>query len=153
MDRQVGMDKAKPGSDRSVVTAVAPLWPGPGQCPQCHAPEGKRHGQVCIAGKKIAYVDASPADPNPKGNWFRLSEEYQITDDATNRAVLSAILTHYYQMADSTAEAIVVDTRTVLNDAHYAAAGAMLPAYQEYLEGIGDWGDPWPVEANQEVPA
>ena len=23
------------------------LWPGPGQCPQCHAPEGKPHGKRC----------------------------------------------------------------------------------------------------------
>jgi hypothetical protein len=24
------------------------VWEGPGQCPQCHAPEGKRHGKPCV---------------------------------------------------------------------------------------------------------
>lgn len=24
------------------------VWQGPGQCPRCHAPEGKRHGRPCI---------------------------------------------------------------------------------------------------------
>jgi len=24
------------------------IWEGPGQCPRCHAPEGKRHGKPCI---------------------------------------------------------------------------------------------------------
>ncbi len=28
--------------------AFAPLWPGPGQCPGCHAPEGKRHASGCV---------------------------------------------------------------------------------------------------------
>lgn len=29
--------------------AVSPTdrWEGPGQCPRCHAPEGKRHGKPC----------------------------------------------------------------------------------------------------------
>lgn len=25
-----------------------PVWEGPGQCPRCHAPEGKRHGKPCV---------------------------------------------------------------------------------------------------------
>lgn len=25
------------------------VWEGPGQCPRCHAPEGKRHGKPCIS--------------------------------------------------------------------------------------------------------
>lgn len=29
--------------------AASEIWPGPGQCPRCHAPEGKRHGKPCIA--------------------------------------------------------------------------------------------------------
>jgi hypothetical protein len=28
--------------------AIAEIWEGPGQCPRCHAPEGKRHGKPCI---------------------------------------------------------------------------------------------------------
>lgn len=24
------------------------VWQGPGQCPSCHAPEGKRHGKPCV---------------------------------------------------------------------------------------------------------
>jgi hypothetical protein len=33
------------------VRAVSPteVWEGPGQCPNCHAPEGKRHGKPCVA--------------------------------------------------------------------------------------------------------
>jgi hypothetical protein len=27
----------------------AEVWEGPGQCPRCHAPEGKRHGRQCLA--------------------------------------------------------------------------------------------------------
>lgn len=26
------------------------IWEGPGQCPQCHAPAGKRHGKPCVGG-------------------------------------------------------------------------------------------------------
>jgi hypothetical protein len=32
-------------------TAAGPvqeIWEGPGQCPRCHAPEGKRHGRQCL---------------------------------------------------------------------------------------------------------
>jgi hypothetical protein len=28
---------------------TAEIWPGPGQCPRCHAPEGKRHGKPCLS--------------------------------------------------------------------------------------------------------
>jgi hypothetical protein len=24
------------------------IWDGPGQCPRCHCPEGKRHGKPCV---------------------------------------------------------------------------------------------------------
>jgi hypothetical protein len=42
--------------DGSVMERVAPrqgtgqteIWEGPGLCPRCHAPEGKRHGKPCI---------------------------------------------------------------------------------------------------------
>jgi hypothetical protein len=30
--------------------SVAPLWPGPGLCPGCNAPEGKRHASGCVGG-------------------------------------------------------------------------------------------------------
>lgn len=35
---------------QSTRTAVAPgeVWEGPGLCPRCHAPEGKRHGKPCV---------------------------------------------------------------------------------------------------------
>ena len=28
---------------------VAEVWEGPGQCPRCHAPQGKRHGKPCTS--------------------------------------------------------------------------------------------------------
>jgi hypothetical protein len=31
------------------AVAVGEVWEGPGQCPRCHAPEGKRHGKPCIS--------------------------------------------------------------------------------------------------------
>lgn len=36
------------GESNSRLT-TSEIWPGPGQCPRCHAPEGKRHGKPCIA--------------------------------------------------------------------------------------------------------
>lgn len=30
------------------VASAGEVWEGPGQCPRCHAPEGKRHGKPCI---------------------------------------------------------------------------------------------------------
>jgi hypothetical protein len=27
---------------------IGEIWSGPGQCPHCHAPEGKRHGKPCV---------------------------------------------------------------------------------------------------------
>jgi hypothetical protein len=32
----------------SIPAATGPVWEGPGQCPRCHAPEGKRHGKPCV---------------------------------------------------------------------------------------------------------
>ena len=36
---------------REAVTAkpAGEVWEGPGQCPNCHAPEGKRHGKPCVS--------------------------------------------------------------------------------------------------------
>ncbi len=39
---------ASNASPATVVTALQEVWAGPGQCPQCHAPEGKRHGRQCL---------------------------------------------------------------------------------------------------------
>jgi hypothetical protein len=37
------------GESSTVGGVAAPeIWAGPGQCPQCHAPEGKRHGRQCL---------------------------------------------------------------------------------------------------------
>lgn len=36
---------------RPAMVAAAPasaVWEGPGQCPTCHAPEGRRHGKLCL---------------------------------------------------------------------------------------------------------
>ena len=36
---------------QSAVEEVGPvqeIWLGPGQCPRCHAPEGKKHGRQCL---------------------------------------------------------------------------------------------------------
>jgi hypothetical protein len=30
------------------VVSQGDVWEGPGQCPRCHAPEGKRHGKPCM---------------------------------------------------------------------------------------------------------
>lgn len=35
-----------PRSDAAPVK-LGEVWNGPGQCPRCHAPEGKRHGKPC----------------------------------------------------------------------------------------------------------
>jgi len=37
------------GQEHPVANPVGPagMWGGPGQCPTCHAPEGKRHGKPC----------------------------------------------------------------------------------------------------------
>lgn len=32
----------------AMARVSAELWEGPGQCPKCHAPEGKRHGKGCV---------------------------------------------------------------------------------------------------------
>jgi hypothetical protein len=52
-DGQRGPDRAvhegsTPQAARPPVPA-SEIWEGPGQCPRCHAPEGKRHGKPCIA--------------------------------------------------------------------------------------------------------
>jgi hypothetical protein len=31
------------------IVRQSDIWAGPGQCPRCHAPEGKRHGKPCAA--------------------------------------------------------------------------------------------------------
>lgn len=36
------------GPTFSVPRPTAETWEGPGQCPRCHAPEGKRHGKPCL---------------------------------------------------------------------------------------------------------
>lgn len=30
------------------TAAISEIWEGPGQCPRCHAPIGKRHGRQCL---------------------------------------------------------------------------------------------------------
>ncbi len=35
-------------SDRA-TGPTGEVWQGPGQCPKCHAPQGKRHGKPCVA--------------------------------------------------------------------------------------------------------
>lgn len=46
VNRQTAAETAgRPGAKPE----AAAIWEGPGQCPRCHAPEGKRHGKPCIA--------------------------------------------------------------------------------------------------------
>ena len=33
----------------AVKPSDSDVWEGPGQCPTCHAPAGKRHGRQCMA--------------------------------------------------------------------------------------------------------
>lgn len=40
-----GLPKREP-SQR--ILAADEVWPGPGQCPRCHAPVGKPHGKPCV---------------------------------------------------------------------------------------------------------
>jgi hypothetical protein len=35
---------------RAASEPLSETWEGPGQCPKCHAPEGKRHGRQCLGG-------------------------------------------------------------------------------------------------------
>jgi hypothetical protein len=35
-------------AEASPAGPVSEIWEGPGQCPRCHAPEGKRHGRQCL---------------------------------------------------------------------------------------------------------
>ena len=35
--------------NRKPIIGVNDIWAGPGLCPNCHAPEGKRHGKPCVA--------------------------------------------------------------------------------------------------------
>jgi hypothetical protein len=47
---RAGMRSPIPSREES-DRAAAPLgevWEGPGQCPKCHAPQGKRHGKPCV---------------------------------------------------------------------------------------------------------
>jgi hypothetical protein len=41
--------RARDEADRMAASAAAGVWEGPGQCPKCHAPTGKRHGRPCIS--------------------------------------------------------------------------------------------------------
>ena len=48
--------KARPAANGTQAQAPdtlldAEVWDGPGQCPRCHAPEGKRHGKQCLGGQ------------------------------------------------------------------------------------------------------
>jgi hypothetical protein len=47
-DRPVRTASTEPAAVMAVGTAVQEIWPGPGQCPKCHAPEGKKHGRQCL---------------------------------------------------------------------------------------------------------
>ena len=35
--------------NRKPIIGINEMWSGPGLCPNCHAPEGKRHGKPCVA--------------------------------------------------------------------------------------------------------
>jgi hypothetical protein len=37
-----------PGLTRTATVSPNEVWAGPGLCPRCHAPEGKRHGKPCV---------------------------------------------------------------------------------------------------------
>jgi len=39
----------KPRDNRPPPAPEQEFWSGPGQCPHCHAPVGKRHGKPCVA--------------------------------------------------------------------------------------------------------
>lgn len=42
-------DLPAPTAKGAPVAAIAgALWAGPGKCPQCNAPEGRRHGNRCV---------------------------------------------------------------------------------------------------------
>lgn len=44
-------DEDPPGGEwpaETPLVAKDEKWPGPGMCPKCHAPEGKRHGRPCV---------------------------------------------------------------------------------------------------------
>ena len=47
---RTGYEAVPRTASQAVAAAVPPgeVWAGPGQCPRCHAPEGKRHGKPCI---------------------------------------------------------------------------------------------------------
>ena len=38
----------RPVGNGNTAPTVNEIWEGPGQCPKCHAPEGKRHGKPCV---------------------------------------------------------------------------------------------------------
>jgi hypothetical protein len=42
----VANGSAKPQPAQPLVS-VTEIWTGPGQCPRCYAPEGKKHGKAC----------------------------------------------------------------------------------------------------------
>lgn len=42
------MSRDRDDNDRG-AGPMGEVWEGPGQCPRCHAPQGKRHGKPCIS--------------------------------------------------------------------------------------------------------
>ena len=51
--RSVSRFSSAPSRDEpdraSAPNAFGDVWEGPGQCPKCHAPQGKRHGKPCMS--------------------------------------------------------------------------------------------------------
>lgn len=45
------------GGAGRVSTVQDETWEGPGQCPTCHAPEGKRHGRQCLAERQAELAE------------------------------------------------------------------------------------------------
>ena len=54
-----------PAGEPQEARGTLPVWQGPGQCPTCHAPEGKRHGKLCQ--DKIDTLLDVPATPDTVG--------------------------------------------------------------------------------------
>ncbi len=80
--RQITGPAPTPPATTAASTRTAPaasdVWEGPGQCPNCHAPEGKKHGKQC-AGE--APVRQKPApDPELIAAWERFRAVCQGCD-------------------------------------------------------------------------
>ncbi len=52
-----------PKSNGNGARDVAGLWTGPGQCPSCHAPEGKPHAKKCKHREAAAVAACAPQTP------------------------------------------------------------------------------------------